>query len=156
MDNVKHMAAPCGACPFTRTSTPGALGGSSPEVYIGQTHAPFVLPCHCACNFDDPDWKSKAMTTPQCAGAAIFRANCGLSSIMPAVLHSLPPDTERVFTSPVEFLAHHKQISYMHALRQLGLDGVGQAVRAEFHKMGALVAANPAIAAARVKPVVPK
>jgi len=95
-DNPK---VPCGECPFSRTAQPGGTGGSSPSVYVGQGHGPFWLPCHAHSDFDDPNWKNDT-SKPQCAGAAIYRANIGRARLMPKELHQLPPDTELVFGSP--------------------------------------------------------
>lgn len=148
---VKHMAAPCGSCPFTRTSQPGNLGGSPVEVYIGQTHGPFVLPCHCACNFDDPNWKDKALDTPQCAGAAIFRANIGVAAELPPALHTLPADYERVFSDAEEFVAHHLDISYGRAAVLLAQTPPETLLRRELRKFGEMQAANPN--PNRIKPV---
>lgn len=80
-----------------------------------------MLPCHLHCDFKDPNWKSKdtLVETPQCAGAAIFRANMGLSSAMPKSLHKMPADTSKVFSNPQEFYAHHKGISMAEADYQL-------------------------------------
>ncbi len=116
---------PCKECAFRRDIEPGALGGSAPEVYIGQAYAPFAIPCHCHCNFDDPEWKAKAGPgeTPQCAGVAIFRANIGAIGHLPAVLTALDADETTVFANPVEFLAHHKQISLREAVDQLTSPG---------------------------------
>ena len=107
---MKHCTAPCSNCPFSRAVAPGALGGSPVETFIGQAYGPFVLPCHKACDFSDPDWKAKAIDTPQCAGAAIFRANVKVAPMMPPSLHALPEDKVTVFASAVEFYAHHKQV----------------------------------------------
>jgi hypothetical protein len=69
-----------------------------------------VLPCHLHCDFKDPNWKVDAVNTPQCAGAAIFRANVGVAQFLPPALHKLPKDHEAVFSSPEEFYAHHTKI----------------------------------------------
>lgn len=151
MNDVKHMAAPCASCSFTRTSTPGALGGSTPEVYIGQTHAPFVLPCHCACNFDDPDWKNKAMSTPQCAGAAIFRANVGMADSMPKAIHKLPADPDKVFATPAEFLAHHNGGNVESAKLALAMCPPYMLARIEVRKLADLIDAQPGLQAARIR-----
>lgn len=97
---------PCSECPFSRSVIPGALGGSDACVYVGQIHGPFFLHCHMCVDHTDPNWKAD-ISTSQCAGAAIFRANLGLQ---PAGLLSLPVDT-KVFASAAEFLAHHYKIS---------------------------------------------
>lgn len=100
---------PCKECAFSRSITPGALGGSEPEVYIGQTNGPFYIPCHCHYSSDTPDWKDRAMQAPQCAGSRIFRANIGKEN-HPSLL-GLEADHESVFSSPAEFIAHHREIS---------------------------------------------
>lgn len=105
---MKDLKTPCAACPFSRKVEPGALGGSSPLTYIGQAVGPFMLPCHKTCDLDDPDWKKNfEHSTSQCAGAAIYRANTGVDKLLPAELLHLPADTEQVFASHAEFLAHH-------------------------------------------------
>jgi len=114
--NCTHVKAPCPDCPYSREVAPGALGGSSPLIYIGQAAGPFVLPCHKHCDFDDPNWKLKAINTPQCAGAAIFRANIGVDKFMPDVIHKLPADRERVFATSAEFLAYHTRMSLGYAV----------------------------------------
>lgn len=114
----KNVTKPCKDCPFMAWTEPGALGGSAPEVYMGQIFGPFVLPCHKACDFDDPQWREKSINTPQCAGAAMFRKSMGISDYLPDVIHSLEPDGP-VLDSPVKFYAHHKQISEEEALAQL-------------------------------------
>lgn len=99
------LRKPCSECPFSRRTAPGALGGSIPTVYIGQAFAGMWLPCHM---LYDPMKSAKdqdANRCGQCAGAAIFRANCGIET--PPGIKRLPPDTEAVFASPAEFLAHH-------------------------------------------------
>lgn len=113
-----NVKTPCKDCPFMATTKPGALGGSPPETYIGQAHGPFVLPCHKHCDFDDPSWKEKALETPQCAGAAMYRKSMGLSDRLPEVLHSLDP-VGPVLDTPVKFYAHHKQISPFMAKQHL-------------------------------------
>ena len=112
------MPSPCIACPFTKTVEPGALGGSEPETCIGQAYGPFILPCHMACDFDDPEWKAQTVATPQCAGAAAFRAKVGIAPYLPSGIHKLPPHPN-VFEGPVQFLAHHQGIGQDKALEQL-------------------------------------
>lgn len=107
----------CRECAFRRDITPGALGGSAPEVYIGQTQAPFYIPCHCHYSADTPDWKDKAMQAPQCAGSRIFRANIGNENH--ESLLGLEANHELVFSSPAEFIAHHRGISIEEANERL-------------------------------------
>jgi hypothetical protein len=148
---VKHMAAPCGSCPFTRASKPGELGGSPVDIYIGQAYGPFVLPCHCACNFDDPNWKDKSLDTPQCAGAAIFRANIGVAPNLPDAIHALPADRERVFSNEEELVAHHVGISYGRAAALLTQTPPATLLRRELRKFQEMQAENPN--PNRIKPV---
>lgn len=118
---MKDLQKPCSDCAFRRCSEPGHLGGSTAEVYIGQTRGPFLIPCH----LTYPEMEEgerlhdKMHCMGQCAGSAIFRANCGLNQYMPAGIPTLEPDHEAVFSSPAEFLAHHKGISHFEALGQL-------------------------------------
>lgn len=112
----KNMTAPCAQCPWRKDVEPGFLGGSKPEVYIGQAVGPFVLPCH----MGYPDTNDKArlcMESPQCAGAAIYRANNKIDYLPEPLLRLAPAD--EVFGSHVEFLAHHKRISLEQAELEL-------------------------------------
>lgn len=97
---------PCSTCPFRKTVEPGATGGSDPTVFIGQAFGPFFLPCHSSPGYEEGRRSTKHI---QCAGAAIFRANCKVDKLMPKQLLSLPPDRELVFYGPHDFLAHHLQ-----------------------------------------------
>lgn len=107
---AKNLIAPCKECAFLRTIKPGELGGSAPQVYIGQAQGPFLVPCHKACDFDDPEWREKSFDTPQCAGMAVFRANIGVADQMPDMLSKLPADKVNVFADEAEFLAHHAEV----------------------------------------------
>ncbi len=121
---MKNVQIPCAACPWRRDSKPGGLGSKEPtETFIGQVYGPFYLPCHCGYPRDgsDPDWKEKALKAPQCAGAAIFRANIGVSRHLPEQLHRLPADPAKVFETAEEFTAHHKKCSLDHASDLLAL-----------------------------------
>lgn len=112
---MKDLTKPCLDCPFYRRVKPGALGGSSVETYIGQSIGPFMLPCHKACDFDDPNWKDKVGETSQCAGAAIYRNNIGFGGAMPSGIHVLPQDHDKVFSSHAEFIAHHMGVTLYQA-----------------------------------------
>jgi hypothetical protein len=108
-DAVKNV---CPKCPFNRDTEPGYLGGSGPEVYIGQIGGPFYLPCHEHYDFEnDPNWRQKACDGPQCAGAAIFRTHVGVAPLMPPGIATLPANHAKVFSSFAEFLAHHGKMS---------------------------------------------
>lgn len=100
---------PCASCPFSRASTPGHLGGSPPDTFIGQAHGGLWLPCHCCYEPDKPASEQSVHTTAQCAGAAIYRANNAIPLPSRALL-VLDPDRVGVFATPAEFLAHHAGI----------------------------------------------
>jgi hypothetical protein len=102
---MKNRKTPCDACPFGKQAKKKTLGGNVPEVYIGQLHGPFWLPCHQDPNYDNK--KSDPAIVGQCAGAAIFRANLGINEAMPAQLNICEADTELSFTSVEEFYKHH-------------------------------------------------
>jgi hypothetical protein len=111
---------PCATCPWRRSATPGALGSSEPATtFIGQAFGPFRLPCHETYDSSAPGWKAEANRSPECRGAAIFRANVGLTDRLPRALLSLPPNDVLVFTGPEEFLAHHERITISRAVRLL-------------------------------------
>lgn len=95
---------PCKECPFSRSVTPGTLGGSTVDVYIGQAIGPFHLACHMAKGYTQENGGS--LETPQCAGAAIYRANVGVAASLPGSLLKLPPGDE-AFRTPEEFIVHH-------------------------------------------------
>ncbi len=98
---------PCKECPFNRNNilpVEKRLGGSSSFTYVGQIEGPFWLPCHM-----DKNYKTKEVNTEevnQCAGAAIFRANLGLSDKFPKELLRLNPGHPDVYTSYEEFIAN--------------------------------------------------
>lgn len=131
--DVKHCTKPCDACPFSRNVTPGELGGSPPETFLGQARGPFWLPCHKHSEYDNPNWKTDT-SKPQCAGAAVFRANCGWDKQMPPSIHHLPRDTATVFASPAEFLSHHLRCSMFDAVIALNLVPVEAMCIREFEK----------------------
>ena len=102
---ARHRKSPCDECPFGRKAKVKTLGGSTVETYIGQLHGPFWLPCH-----TDPNYADKASDpeiVSQCAGAAIFRANLGLSDKLPTMLNTCQKDAELSFTSLEDFVKHH-------------------------------------------------
>jgi hypothetical protein len=100
----------CPQCPFARTTPKEYLDtmGDNAERFAGQALGPFALPCHMHAKF------SKCMTgisaPSPCAGAAIYRSNCGYDHLRGS-LPMLPADTENVFASPAELIAHHRAIS---------------------------------------------
>lgn len=108
----KQHKKPCDECPFGRIAKVKTLGGSAPEVYIGQLQGPFWLPCHK--DEDYADKESDPTMVSQCAGASIFRSNLGLDKRMPPALNICDADAELSFTSFEEFVKHHtgREVSY--------------------------------------------
>jgi len=97
----------CKQCPFNKKAglTADDLGGSSPFVYIGQSHGPFWLPCHMDRKYTGS--VQNAHEVGQCAGAAIYRSNIGRAELMPKGIMILPEDKENVFEDHAEFLSHY-------------------------------------------------
>lgn len=133
---MKDLQKPCKECAFSRSSTPGALGGSPAEVYIGQCFGPFFIPCHMTYEENNEELRQNLHCTGGCAGSAVFRANCGWDQAMPKGVNKLPADHEEVFSSPVEFLAHHKQITLFEAMNQLMHQNPAELLRIEMSKAG--------------------
>ena len=106
----KDLTKACGSCPFKRINNnqkPNP-GGSPVETYLGQIRGPFWLPCHKDKNYEAKD--SDPLTVQQCAGAAIFRSNCGRAYRLPEQLLDLPANKQDVFANEAEFYAHYKGI----------------------------------------------
>lgn len=118
---MKDLPAPCHDCAFRRDSVPGHLGGSEAEVYIGQCYGPFFIPCHLTYDKVDDHLRENLHCTGGCAGSAVFRANLGWDHHMPQGINKLPADHEVVFSTPEEFVAHHRQISLLDAKLLLSL-----------------------------------
>lgn len=116
---MKDLPAPCHDCAFRRDSVPGHLGGSEAEVYIGQCYGPFFIPCHLTYDKVDDHLRENLHCTGGCAGSAVFRANVGVDHLMPPGINRLPQDHEAVFSTPAQFIAHHKQISLREAAQLL-------------------------------------
>lgn len=138
------VKTPCPECAFVRTIPPGALGGSPPEVYIGQAHGPFHVPCHKQYGdrmsedgvVDTKRVKNEAEHINACAGMAVFRANIGMDKYLPEEITRLPKDTKRVFASVPEFLAHHKQISLFKAMQELAVNPPAKMLREVMGRAG--------------------
>lgn len=91
---VQHKA-PCSDCPFRRDSLPGWLGGSTSAQYAKLACSDEIILCH-------------TVIGPQCAGAAIYRANICKEVRSKKVLR-LPKDKVKVFAWVTEFMEHHMQ-----------------------------------------------
>ena len=113
----------CSECPFNRKNvlgpTPAGLGNSRPEVYIGQAEGPFWLPCHMEKGYRGKD--TGYHEVGQCRGAAIYRANLGISDRMPQQLLKLDKNTEDVFEDHAEFLMFYRGWSRQQAVEYLKL-----------------------------------
>lgn len=132
----RHPTKPCAGCPFARVTEvdiPGTVGGSPPEIYVGQAFGPFFLPCHSAEGYRD---NATVHGAPECAGAAIFRSNAGWATPgrLPAALHHLPADHEVCFSSPEELIAHHWGITLDQAKDILVMSPPDKLFRREFDR----------------------
>ena len=90
--NAQHVQ-PCSDCPWRRDALPSWLGALSVEDWIQAAHGESRIDCH-------------VHKGPECAGAAIYRANVCKTLRDPSRL-KLPPDRARVFATPAEFRAYH-------------------------------------------------
>jgi hypothetical protein len=101
----------CSTCPYARTTTKEYLDtrGDNGERFVAQAHLNALLPCH-----SEDDGLATVGVCRQCAGAAKFRANVGVTGLSPQ-LGALPPDTQNVFATDAELLAHHKGWSVQQA-----------------------------------------
>lgn len=107
----------CETCPFTDRVEPGFLGGSPPEVYVGQHFLPFRVPCHECVDYSEEDWKPGALESLECTGFAMCRNGAGVDEQMPA---ELLKETYRKETGSFkdiwDFWAFHKECSRHDAL----------------------------------------
>jgi hypothetical protein len=90
-----QITKPCTDCPWTRTALPGWLGAMSPEEWLSAVCSEAVIDCH-------------VFKGPECAGAAIFRANIG-KRLRVGSRFRLPADVETVFATALEFMGHHEK-----------------------------------------------
>lgn len=122
------VANPCPECPFNRRVKPGTLGGSPVSTYLGQIVGPFAIACHMHIDFQDAAWRDATTYagTPQCAGAAVMRANIGVDVLMPERLPRAQSNRVAVFADLAEFVVHHtSQLgSVEHVRRMLATPGV--------------------------------
>lgn len=84
---------PCSDCPFSRDALNGWLGGGTVDEWIMTAHGDHEMPCH-------------TLKGAHCAGAAIYRANVCKRPRFDNF--RLPADQENVFSTPMEFKAHHE------------------------------------------------
>lgn len=108
----RALANPCRECPFKRTSPPGFLGVDSARNFIAETvMGGTPMPCHMEIDYDDPDWRDTQLPdAPDCEGALRFLNNLMKLPRDPryaAAVRASTQDTERIFASVQEFMAHH-------------------------------------------------
>lgn len=84
---------PCSDCPWSREALNGWLGGTSIGEWVQIAHSDTYVPCH-------------TIDNQQCAGLAIYRRNV-CKRVEPPLL-TLAKNTDTVFSTPMEFEAHHK------------------------------------------------
>ena len=115
---AEQRESPCAGCPFSPHTEDGKLGGSPVEVYVGQVLGPFHLPCHRSAGYRGN--ATKVGQCGQCVGAAMLRgAFFRVGYNMPEGLLRLKPDRSKAFVSLVEFVAHHKKVTYKEAVEWL-------------------------------------
>lgn len=88
---TKPLTAPCSDCPMRRDALPGWLGGYSADEYRMLSHSDCKVECH-------------VHNGSRCAGMAIYRTN--VCKWQPPE-DKLPGDEFAVFSTPMEFMAHH-------------------------------------------------
>ena len=97
---------PCRECPLRRDAMIGWTGAATPE----ELHRAFEagpMPCHMTVDYDREDWRERGLLMArQCAGQAIYLSNTGARPRVPTVV--APADHELIFSSPHEFVAHHR------------------------------------------------
>ncbi len=91
---TKQHTKPCGDCPWRKDALAGWLGSRTADEWLRSAHGEDAMYCH-------------TRLGPQCAGAAIYRANVCKKPRDPEAL-KLPADREKVFTTPREFKDHHE------------------------------------------------
>lgn len=93
VEGTHQHVRPCSDCPMAKASLNGWLGGATPEEYRALAHSDHIVDCH-------------TIRNRQCAGMAIYRRNV-CKSVSPGGL-KLERNTELVFATPMEFMAHHQ------------------------------------------------
>jgi hypothetical protein len=129
------LKQPCSECPFSRACAPGGTGGTDPTVYVGQAYGAFFLPCHQDQDYRQESALDHADVIAQCAGAAIFRSNVGVSERLPLAIHRLPPSPARVFANAAELIAHHNQMTLVEAEEILRRTPPGTLLATELDKL---------------------
>lgn len=117
VEEIKVIASPgdmqaptkvaCAECPFSKTSTPGFLGGWAAEAYRPITYRPFQFACHLTHTPDILDVENQR----HCTGMCHFRANLGISfpegSSLNAVIEAAGQNPD-FFETFEDFVAYHE------------------------------------------------
>ena len=96
---------------------PGYLGENRTSDFVQAAMGEGKMPCHSSVNYEDPQWLEKFRNEEhkggvQCRGRAIFQANnCKLPRDRTVL--RLESDRKLVFSTPAEFVEHHKNQSYL-------------------------------------------
>ena len=103
----------CGECPFLRESAKGWLGSNEPEAFALNVLTDRSLACHTMMDqsLDLPEWESVEQQTPRCRGAVtLMRNTCKLprDPDMAALVRTVPADHANIFSSPKQFVEHHR------------------------------------------------
>lgn len=104
----------CVECPLRRDSTPGYLGGYTPEMYLDIMATGASIACHMTPGFQ----QGIIETQRHCTGVAAFRAHTGVVGMVRGVITAsydatrfvatLPDVMRNVFATEAEFVRHHK------------------------------------------------
>lgn len=108
---MKQHHTPCAECPWRKTSAPGWLGASTPEQFLAQAEAEIKMPCHCAVDYERPDWEEQSEVAPRCAGHAIYLRNRCKMPVEPGLaefVRAVAQDYGSVFGNGQQFLEHHR------------------------------------------------
>jgi hypothetical protein len=113
-DMPTQRTTTCDECPFSSKTPKSYLDtrGENGHRFIGQAVAGMVLPCHRESKDNNAkmDGSSKL-----CAGAAIYRRNCGVESVHERMRVSDDVVDAHVFKSHDELLSHHLEIGIIAA-----------------------------------------
>lgn len=101
---------PCKECPFNKKANlkTDDLGGSAPEVYLGQLNSPFWLPCHLDKNYNGK--QSNMDKVGVCVGAAMLRSTLKTRYKFTSEFTPVIEKDSSSFDNCADFLSHYKNI----------------------------------------------
>jgi hypothetical protein len=127
-EKAMQVCAPtvCAECPFRKDSTPGYLGGYTPEMYMEVTFSPASIACH--------KYLNRGLELDQqkhCTGLSAFRAQNGhiasvivpmavpgkeefvVNMVTPTLAHEstqkIGSHPDLILETPEDFIEHHKK-----------------------------------------------